>query len=98
MRADCDIPPGAFLPVIDPRRGEAAGACVDVCPYDVLRLLPARTANTEALRWHTRMKVRIRGNKLAYAVAPDACRACGLCVAACPERAIRVRRTAGDCR
>ena len=98
MRAACKFPPPTSVPVIDPRRREAEGACVDACPYDVLRLPPVRQADTAALPWHARMKLRIHGNKPAYAVAPDAYRACGLCVAACPERAIRVRRTAGDCR
>jgi 4Fe-4S ferredoxin len=34
----------------------------------------------------------VHGGKQAYAVNADACRACGLCVTACPEKAITLAR------
>jgi ferredoxin len=48
-----------------------------------------------ALSFGARMKVFFHGKRSAYAPNGDACRACGLCVVACPESAIRiVQRTA----
>jgi ferredoxin len=34
----------------------------------------------------------LHGWKQAFAVNADACRACGLCVEACPEKAIRLMK------
>jgi NAD-dependent dihydropyrimidine dehydrogenase PreA subunit len=38
------------------------------------------------------MKAAVHGNRQAFAVRADACHACGRCVAACPEHAIRLVR------
>jgi NAD-dependent dihydropyrimidine dehydrogenase PreA subunit len=38
------------------------------------------------------LKVLIHGGKQGFVAAPEVCHACGLCVAACPERAIRLTR------
>ena len=42
-----------------------------------------------------RLKLRVHGKKTAYTPRADACRACGLCVVACPERALRLVPAAG---
>jgi NAD-dependent dihydropyrimidine dehydrogenase PreA subunit len=39
-----------------------------------------------------KLKLWAHGRKTAYTPRADACHACGLCVAACPERAIRLVR------
>jgi ferredoxin len=41
-----------------------------------------------------KFKLRVHGMKVAYTPNADACRSCGLCVAACPERAITLAKTA----
>ena len=41
-----------------------------------------------------KFKLRVHGMKVAYTPNADACRSCGLCVAACPERAITLVKTA----
>jgi 4Fe-4S ferredoxin len=38
------------------------------------------------------LKLRVHGMKMAYTPNADACRSCGLCVAACPEHAITLAR------
>lgn len=36
----------------------------------------------------SRLKVRAHGGKQAFAVRPENCDGCGLCVEACPENAV----------
>jgi NAD-dependent dihydropyrimidine dehydrogenase PreA subunit len=61
---------------------------VPACPYDVLAVQPIAAGDFAALGVVGKLKSRAHGRKTAYAVQPDACRGCGLCVAACPEHAI----------
>ena len=89
---DCGNTAGAMIPVIDAGRCEAKAACVEVCPYDVFevrRLTPDERAELSLL---AKLKAWAHGNKRAFAVRADACHACGLCVKACPEQAIVLRR------
>jgi ferredoxin len=41
-----------------------------------------------------KLKLRVHGMQVAYTPNADACRACGLCVTACPEQAITLARAA----
>ncbi len=86
----CKAAPGDFAPTVDHARCEAKGDCVAVCPYDVFEVEPIRPAHYRALSFIGRIKVRVHGMKMAYTPRADACLACGLCVVACPEGAIRL--------
>lgn len=77
-------------PRIDPARCEGKGACVDVCPFDVFEIRRLAPAERRALPWVARLKVAVHGGRQGFVVSADACQACALCVAACPERAIRL--------
>jgi 4Fe-4S ferredoxin len=89
---DCKFEPGFMVPVIDSWRCEAKGPCVDVCPYDVLALRMVPKDEKAKLSTLGRFKLFAHGGKQAFAVDADACRGCGLCVEACPEKAIKLQR------
>jgi 4Fe-4S ferredoxin len=91
--ADCVLGPGKVVPVIDRERCENKGACAAVCPYDVLVIRTVGDEERRGLSMLGRLKLWAHGSKQAYALFADRCHGCGLCVAACPERAITLQRT-----
>ena len=91
----CQAPPGKWQPVIDHARCEAKDVCVVVCPYDVFEVQKIRAEDWAPLGWGAKLKVMVHGGKTAYAVNAGACRACGLCVGVCPEKAITLVKAAG---
>jgi NAD-dependent dihydropyrimidine dehydrogenase PreA subunit len=85
-----------YVPQVDRRRCEAKAACVAVCPYDVFEIGPIDETEYRALPLLPRLKVWAHGKRTAHTPRADACRACGLCVSACPERALKLTpRVAG---
>lgn len=91
--ATCAQEPGAIAPIVDFGRCEGKGDCVRVCPEDVFLIQRIDSADYQSLHLLQKLKVRVHGMKVAYTPNADACRACGLCVSACPENAITLRRT-----
>lgn len=89
---DCKQPPKVVRPVVSKDRCEAKGDCEEVCPYDVFKIRKLDDAERKALSFMTWLKVMAHGGKQAFVVNPEACHSCGLCVAACPEKAIRLVR------
>ena len=77
-----------MMPLIDRNRCEAKAACVSTCPYQVFEIHTLTAAERKALPVLGCLKALVHGGKRAFAVRRDACRACGLCVRACPEQAI----------
>ncbi len=84
----CDKQAGRMIPVIDRSRCEAKADCVLICPYQVFEIRTLTTAERKELGVAGRLKVLLHGGKQAFAIRADVCRACGLCVKACPEQAI----------
>ena len=89
----CRAEPGAFRPVIDRRRCEGKSDCIDVCPYDVFELGTLDDAEYRAMPLLVRAKLWAHGKRTVYTPRADACQACGLCVVACPEHAIKLVRS-----
>ncbi len=89
--ADCKEV-GLLAPVIDRNRCEGKEDCVRVCPYDVFEIGKLGEPERSALSFVGRIKGFVHGYKQAFAVHAEACHACGLCVTACPEQAIKLAR------
>jgi 4Fe-4S ferredoxin len=88
----CRSPPGTWIPVIDREKCEGKEECVAVCPYTVFELGRLTDSEYDALGMVGRLKARRHDRKTARTPRADACRACGLCVVACPEEAISLAR------
>lgn len=64
--------------------------CVEVCPYGVFEVTRIKDEDFQALSWLSKLKVAAHGMKAAYTPNIEQCVACGLCVVACPEKAINL--------
>ena len=84
----CNADEGSWTPVVDHGRCEADTSCVVVCPHDVFEIRTIEPADWSALGLVGKFRVTAHGKNSAYTPKADQCRACGLCVVACPERAI----------
>lgn len=83
-----------IAPVVDLNRCEGKADCVAVCPENVFEIRRIDKTDYQGLDLMHRLKLRVHGMKVAYTPNAHACRSCGLCVTACPERAITLARTA----
>ncbi len=88
---ECKAAPGAYAPSIDRNECEGKADCVTVCPYDVFEVRRIDDADYAGLSFFGKIKSLAHGKKTAYTPRADACQACGLCVVACPEKALRLR-------
>jgi 4Fe-4S ferredoxin len=91
-RPQCREEPGQVEPVVDFGSCEGKGDCVRVCPENVFELRRIDTADYAGLPLLNRLKLRVHGMQVAYTPNASACRSCSLCVSACPEHAITLRR------
>jgi 4Fe-4S ferredoxin len=83
---------GLLAPVIDQNRCEGKEDCVRVCPYGVFEMGVLSPEQRKSLSILGKMKGWAHGYRQAFAVNADQCHACGLCVSACPEKAIKIAR------
>ncbi len=90
-KSNCADAPGKLVPLIDRNRCEAKGDCVPICPYNVFEIQDLSAPERAELSWKGSIKAYFHGYRQAYAVRADQCHACGLCVQACPEKAIKLR-------
>ncbi len=89
---DCKSNPGVFAPVVDRSKCEGKADCVAVCPFHVFEVRRIDDTDFAQLGVLGKLKSIVHGRKTAYTPQAAACEACGKCVAACPEEAIRLAR------
>ena len=89
---ECRQEPGVVTPVIDRGRCDGKADCVDVCPYNVFELDILPPDERTGLGFMAKVKGTLNGWKQSFAIHAEACQACGLCITACPEKAIRLER------
>ena len=87
---------GIVKPVVNFNKCEAKGPCVQVCPYDVFEVRKIEVEDYKKLSIFGKFKNKVHGGKVAYVPRSDSCQACGLCVPACPERAIKLVKVSTD--
>lgn len=88
----CKAGAGVFTPLIDRNRCEGKGDCERVCPYGVFRVGTLPAADRGGLSLVGKLKGFGHRWQQALLVNANDCRACGLCVAACPEKAVTLVR------
>lgn len=91
-KGECKQDAGVFVPVVNRAKCEGKKDCVEACPHDVFEVRTIDDADFAQLGVLAKLKSRAHGKQTAYTPKADACRACGLCVDACPEKAITLRR------
>jgi NAD-dependent dihydropyrimidine dehydrogenase PreA subunit len=89
---DCRSTPGEFAPVVDRSKCEGKAECVEVCPFHVFEVRRIDDEDFAKLGVFAKVKSIAHGRKTAYTPRASACEACGKCVAACPEKAIKLAR------
>jgi len=90
----CNAPAGTWTPAVDHGRCEAERDCVVVCPNQVFEVRRIDDDDFAPLPLLAKVRVVAHRRRTAYTPKADACRACGLCVVACPEGAISLVRSA----
>jgi len=88
----CKEEAGQLIPVIDLNACESKGPCVPACPYDIIAMNPISDEEFRGLSFIGKIKTRVHGKSKAYVIHGDLCHSCGLCVIACPEKAIKLKR------
>ena len=92
-KTECKQEPGVIVPVVKLTACEGKGDCLRVCPENVFEVRRIDDADFREFGALQKFKLFVHGMKVAYTPNADACRACGLCVEACPEHAITLARS-----
>jgi len=90
---ECKAKPGEFVPIVNRAKCEGKNKCALVCPVNVFEVRRIDDADFAKLGVLMKLKSIAHGRKTAYTPRAEACEACGKCVEACPEKAIKLART-----
>ena len=84
----CKFDAGIMKPLINQNKCEAKEKCTAVCPYNVFEIRKLTQEEKSRLSFFVRFKVKVHGNKQAFAIRSENCHGCSDCVKECPEKAI----------
>ena len=90
--SECRGEAGDFAPVVDRAKCEGKAECVEVCPFHVFEVRRIDYADFAQLGVFGKLKSIAHRRRTAYTPLVSACQACGKCVEACPEKAIKLAR------
>jgi NAD-dependent dihydropyrimidine dehydrogenase PreA subunit len=93
--SNCSDSSGKLMPLVNFNNCGAKEDCVAVCPYNVFEMRTITKEDKAQLNLKGKIKTFFFEKK-AYIINPDLCHACGLCVQACPESAIKLTRYLED--
>lgn len=88
-KANCSDVSEKLMPLVNLNNCDGKKNCVEVCPYDVFEIKPISTEDQAKLNLKGKIKTIFFKQK-AYVINPNKCHSCGLCVLACPEKAIKL--------
>lgn len=89
--SNCSDLPEKLMPIVNFNSCGGKKDCVLVCPYDVFEMQTISKEDKAKLNFKGKIKTFFFKQK-AYVINPHQCHACGLCVQACPEKAIKLTR------
>jgi NAD-dependent dihydropyrimidine dehydrogenase PreA subunit len=98
VSTECRAQPGEFVPVVDRSKCEGKADCVEVCPVQVFEVRRMDDGDFAQLGVLAKLKSLAHGRKTAYTPRASLCEECGKCVAACPEKAIKLQRSSSSLR
>ncbi len=80
------------MPIIHFGKCEGKRDCLEVCPYDVFEIRKAQADEIKELSFIEKFKSFAHGHQKAFVINPELCHNCGLCITACPEKAIKMTK------
>jgi 4Fe-4S ferredoxin len=89
---NCKPTVGVLTPLVNFNKCEGKGPCIEVCPYNVFEMQPISDEAYKQLSLTGKIKTVVHGRNKAIVINPEQCHSCGLCVAACPEKAIKLQK------
>jgi 4Fe-4S ferredoxin len=89
---NCKEESGKIMPIVDFNKCEGKGPCIEVCPYEVFEMQEISDEQYQQLSFFGKFKTKVHGKNKAIVINPTLCHSCGLCVTACPEKAIKLGR------
>jgi NAD-dependent dihydropyrimidine dehydrogenase PreA subunit len=92
MKDDCKPVSGVIAPTVNLNKCEGKTTCVEVCPYNVFEMQAISDEDYARLNLVGKLKTLVHGKMKAIVKNPEQCHSCGLCVTACPEKAIKLER------
>lgn len=90
-RSNCSDLPEKLMPIVNFNSCGGEQDCVAVCPYDVFEMQIISKEDRARLNFKGQLKTFFFKQK-AYVIHPNQCHACGLCIQACPEKAIKLTK------